>query len=225
MTRALGADVLTAEFHFMRRVDRGPHPPDDGANPKRFHPYNKAKSDLLQRIGGYCSYCERTGDLHVEHVVPGRHRPDLEEEWDNFLLGCTNCNGTKGDRNHSRDDYLWPDQHDTEAAFEYLPDGIVKVRHDLPEPTRARATRLFDLVGLGRRPAADPRARDLRWRKRREAWGQAEEARRRIEEGADAVDCVVRLAMAVGFWSVWMTVFAAHPEVSDLLRQSFPGTR
>ena len=39
-------------------------------NPKRFQPYNKAKADLLDRLGEYCSYCERPGDLHVEHVVP-----------------------------------------------------------------------------------------------------------------------------------------------------------
>ena len=110
----------------MRRVDRGPHPLDDGNGPKRFHPYNKAKSDLLERIGEYCSYCERTGDLHVEHVVSRCRRPELAEEWTNFLLGCTNCNGIKSNRNHSRDGYIWPDRDDTEAAFEYLPDGIVR---------------------------------------------------------------------------------------------------
>ncbi len=209
----------------MRRVDRGPHPLDDGNGPKRFHPYNKAKSDLLERIGEYCSFCERTGDLHVEHVVSRCRRPELAEEWTNFLLGCTNCNGIKSNRNHSRDGYIWPDRDDTEAAFEYLPDGIVRVRHDIPEPERAQAENLFELVGLGRHPTADPRARDLRWRKRREAWRQAVEARRVFEGRADVVDSVVLLAVAVGFWSVWMTVFAGQPQVCDLLRQHFPGTR
>ena len=104
----------------------------------RFHPYNKAKSNLLERIGEYCSYCERTGDLHVEHVVPRRRRPDLTEEWTNFLLGCTNCNGIKSNRNHSRDGYIWPDRDDTEAAFEYLPDGIVRVRHDIRHQSERR---------------------------------------------------------------------------------------
>ena len=200
---------------------------DDDGNPREFRPYRTAKADLLARIGGYCSYCERTGDLHVEHVVPRRHRPDLEEEWTNFLLGCANCNGIKKDRNNSRDGYLWPDQDDTRAAFEHLPDGIVRVRDELPEPFRADAARLFDLVGLGRRPNNDPRASDLRWRKRREAWGQAEHARQAIRNGAgpNAVDLVIELAAAVGFWSVWMTVFADNQQVRDRLRQRFPGTR
>ncbi|NKC14212.1 MAG: hypothetical protein GKR94_19135 [Gammaproteobacteria bacterium] len=71
----------------------------------------------------YRSDCERTGDLHVEHVIPSNHRPELEQEWTNFLLGCVNCNAIKGDRDDSRNDCLWPDQDDTEAAFSYLPDG------------------------------------------------------------------------------------------------------
>ena len=211
----------------MRRVDRGSWPLDDANNPKSFQPYNKAKADLLSRLGGYCSYCERTGDLHVEHVIPRNHRnhrPDLEQEWTNFLLGCVNCNAIKGDRNDSRNGYLWPDQDDTEAAFSYLPDGIVQVRDDLSDPIRTKAQKLFDLVGLGRRPAHDPRARDLRWSKRREAWGQAEFARQRVEEGAD-VAWVIELAKAVGFFSVWMAVFADDPQMCNRLRRSFPGTR
>ena len=90
----------------MRRVDRGPWPLDD-KNPeerKRFHPnkkYQEAKDDLLARLGDYCSYCERKGDLHVEHVIPRNHWEDLAGEWTNFLLGCQNCNGTKKDRNRT----------------------------------------------------------------------------------------------------------------------------
>ena len=200
-------------------------PVDGNNNPKTFHPYRRAKTDLLERIGGYCSYCERTGDLHIEHVAPRRQRPDLTEDWTNFLLGCANCNGTKGNRNQSRDGYLWPDQDDTEGAFEYLPDGIVKVRNDLPELEGGKARRLFELVGLGCCPAGDPCARDLRWRDRREAWRQAAYARQRVEDGADIIDEVIALAKAIGFWSVWMTVFAGQPQVCDLLRLHFPGTR
>ena len=208
----------------MRRVDRGPRPLDDANNPKSFQPYNKAKADLLSRLGGYCSYCERPSDLHIEHVIPRSRQPSLEEEWTNFLLGCRNCNAIKGDRNHSRNGYLWPDQDDTEAAFSYLPDGIVRVRDNLPEPNRTKAKKLFDLVGLGRRPAHDPRARDLRWRKRREVWRQAKSAQQLVKQGGD-VDSAIQLAKAVGFFSVWMTVFADNPRMCHRLRQSFPGTR
>ena len=208
----------------MRPVERGPRPLDEEGAPKGFHPYQKAKADLLTRLGEYCNYCERTGDLHVEHVVPRNRRPDLEEDWDNFLLGCGNCNSIKSDRNLSREGYVWPDRDDTSRSFEYLRDGIVKVKEDISERDRVRAEKLFELVGLGRRPTNDPCARDQRWRKRREAWGKAEFARSRFEQGADS-DMVVQLAKATGFWSVWMTVFAVHPKIRDHLRQCFPGTR
>ena len=214
----------------MRRIDRGPWPVDDAGHPKRFHPYGKAKADLSCRLGEYCNYCERQGDRDVEHVVPRKHRPDLEDEWSNLLLACRNCNSIKRDRNESRDGYVWPDRDDTQAAFEYFPGGIVKVKADLPGPVRTKAANLFDLVGLGRRPrndqdAKDPRwARDPRWRKRRSAWGYAEFARKKLEEGAD-IDLVIMLARAVGFWSVWMAVFANHPQVRSRLQRCFPGTR
>ena len=208
----------------MRCVDRGPWPLDEENRQKRFRSYRKAKADLLARLGNYCSYCERTGDLHVEHVIPVKHREDLEGDWTNFLLGCANCNGTKQHRNRSRDGYLWPDEDDTQAVFEYLPDGIVRVRAGIPEPDRTAAENLFNLVGLGRRPTNDPRASDLRWRKRREAWRTAEMARQSIAEGDDP-EWVIRLAQASGFWSVWMAVFHEYPDVCDRLEGGFPGTR
>ena len=208
----------------MRPVDRGPWPLDDENRTKSLHPYQRAKADLLDRLGNYCSYCERTGDLHVEHVISRKRCLELEEEWTNLLLGCANCNGTKRDRNPSRDGYLWPDQDDTQAAFEYLPEGIVQVRTELSEATRVKAENLYELIGLGRRPTNDPQARDLRWRKRREAWGQAIYAKRQFEDGAE-IGWVVRLAVAIGFWSIWMTVFSDHPEVRERLENSFPGTR
>ena len=208
----------------MRRVDRGPWPLDEENREKRFCPYQKSKADLLARLGNYCSYCERTGDLHVEHVIPVKHREELEGEWTHFLLGCANCNGTKQHRNRSRDGYLWPDEDDTQAVFEYLPDGIVRVRADIPESDRTEAENLFNLVGLGKRPTNDPRANDLRWRKRREAWRTAEMARKRIAEGDDP-EWVVRLAQASGFWSVWIAVFHEYPNVRERLEGGFPGTR
>ena len=208
----------------MRPVDRGPVPQDETGRSRRFRPYRNAKAELLERLGGYCSYCERRGDLHVEHVIPKDCRTDLEEAWTNFLLACVNCNSIKGKRNTSRDGYLWPDEDNTWAAFEYLPEGIVRVAGSLSEHERARAEELSKLVGLERRPGRDLRARDLRWSKRGEAWGVARVARQRYQENPDVVDLVIDLAKAHGFWSVWMTVFAEHSEVRDRLQREFPGT-
>lgn len=208
----------------MRRVAKGMTP--SGA--KRRRGYGKFINDLVCRIGEYCSYCERPGDLEVEHVVPKSHRPDLENEWTNFLLGCRNCNGIKGNRNRSRNGYLWPDRNDTETAFEYLPDGIVRVHANLAGPDRTKATALFNLVGLGRHPGSVPRARprDLRWLRRKKAWSVAVRTRKRYENQGTLVEHIVHivdLACATGYWSVWMTVFAGHPDVR--LREAFPGTR
>ena len=208
----------------MRPIERGPWPVGANNKKKKLHPYTVAKADLHSRLGRYCSYCERVKTrLDVKHVVPKSRQRELEEEWTNLLLACTNCNSIKGKRNRGRDGYLWPDEDDTAQAFSYLPDGIVEVRKDLPEPVPAGAQRLFDLVGLGRRPGNDPHERDLRWRERREAWGIAKAARQSILTGS--VDTLLTLAEHTGFWSVWMTVFADNTEFCSLLRARFPGTR
>ena len=208
----------------MRPVRRGPWPVDGNGNPKIYQPYGKAKDDLFCRIGEYCSYCERKGDLHVEHVIPKNRCLGLEEVWTNFLLGCVNCNSIKSDNNLSRDGYVWPDEDDTYSAFEYLPAGVVRVRAGLPEDVSARAHSLFELVGLGRRPGTGATPKDRRWRMRRGAWGQAQVARAKIEDG-DNIDWVIMLATAIGFWSVWKTVFADCPEITERLRRCFRGTR
>ena len=208
----------------MRRIDRGPPPRDEQGKAIRFKQNRDAAAYLRERIGDYCSYCERTGDLHLEHVIPVSRRPDLEWVWSNFLLGCENCNGIKGNHNESRNGYLWPDRDGTESAFEYLSEGRVRVRDDLPEPDRSRARALYRLVRLGRRPGKGATAGDRRWQKRRKAWGVAEEAHRKYMSGVPA-ELIITLAQETGFWSVWMTVFADRPEICDGLRHGFPGTR
>ena len=210
----------------MRRIDRGAWPQENG-RPRRFSPYRKAKLDLIERLGRYCNYCERTQcDLHVEHVVPKFHRSDLEEEWTNFLLSCVNCNSIKGDRNTSRDGYTWPDDDEPWNPFRYLPEGFVEIAGGLTDTDMLKAQNLNDLMGLDRRPGhgsfSPP---DLRWLERRGAWRMAELASAKLAHGSTDVESVVMLAKATGFLSVWMTIFAGNTEVCGLLRQQFPGTR
>ena len=87
----------------MRSVQRGPRPTGNDGSRISFRQYRQAKDHLIERIGEYCSYCERCGDLHVEHVIPKSKAKDLETEWSNLLLGCGNCNGRKSNKNDSRD--------------------------------------------------------------------------------------------------------------------------
>ena len=152
----------------MRSVNRGPWPIGNDGRPISFRKYGDAKASLTQRIGEYCSYCERTGDLHVEHVIPKSVAEDLETEWSNLLLGCVNCNGCKSNRNHSRDGYLWPDRDNTFGAFVYQSSGYVVVNETLDEEEHSKASALFDLVRLGRRETHT----DKRHRKRRQAWNK-----------------------------------------------------
>lgn len=83
----------------MRPLDKGAVPrAGDGAI--RFGHYSDAHPHLVERLGDYCSYCERRlpASLAVEHVQPKSHVPELETSWDNFLLACTNCNSVKGSK-------------------------------------------------------------------------------------------------------------------------------
>ena len=77
----------------MRPVERG-------TAPRTYSQYSDAIGDLEERLGTYCSYCERRLpiSLAVEHVVPKDLHPELKTEWTNFLLGCTNCNSVKADQ-------------------------------------------------------------------------------------------------------------------------------
>lgn len=144
----------------MRPINRGPWPTDDNGLEVHFPEYGHAKVPLIERIGEYCSHCERPGDLHLEHVVPKSVNEELETEWSNFLLGCINCNSRKRNRNKSREGYLWPDHDGTFAAFEYKSGGCV--RESLPHIERYRASALFDLVGLGEKGTRTDRRRHKR---------------------------------------------------------------
>ena len=204
----------------MRSVDRGGWPTGDDGGRIPFPEYGYAKLPLVGRIGEYCSYCERRGDLHVEHVVPKNKAPELETEWSNFLLGCVNCSSRKSDSNASRDGYIWPDSDDTFEAFTYRSGGRVSVNGELDGGDRCEAQALFELVGLGGSGTRTDRRRD----KRRQAWDQAIGARRLISSDDSRV-LAVKLALATGFFSVWMAVFQDDEDMCRRLVNAFPGTR
>ena len=86
-------------------------PVDKGAAPAVYAKYQDAGPDLQARLGDYCSYCERQieTNLAVEHIQPKSHVPALRTDWTNFLLGCVNCNSSKGNTPINLRDYFWPD--------------------------------------------------------------------------------------------------------------------
>ena len=204
----------------MRSVERGPWPTEDDDRRMTFPEYGHAKGPLIERIGEYCSYCERPGDLHVEHVVPKSVEDDLEKEWSNLLLGCVNCNSRKSDKNRSRDGYLWPDSDDTFGAFVYRSGGRVAVNDGLARAGHRKAEAPFDLVGLGETGTRTDRRRH----KRRQAWDKAVRVRDLIDDDKSRI-IAVEVALGTGFFSVWMAVFRDDEDMRNRLVRAFPGTR
>jgi uncharacterized protein (TIGR02646 family) len=195
-----------------------------GDAPQSYERYQEAIGDLEERLGTYCSYCERRlpVSLAVEHVTPKSVVPELETEWNNFLLGCTNCNSVKSDKETSAEDFLWPDRDNTLRAFQYNSGGRVDTSPALDPFTRHQADKLRDLVGLDRHPAGPPgrrpARRDKRWKDREQVWALAEMEKSRLALFPEDVRPLARLyileaAEGHGFFSVWMTVFTDDPDV------------
>jgi hypothetical protein len=201
-----------------------------GTAPRRYSHYQDAIGDLEARLGTYCSYCERRLpiSLAVEHVSPKSVARHLETSWDNFLLGCTNCNSVKGDTIVNLDDWLWPDRDNTVRAFSYLDGGFV-------EPTAVstkHAQRLLDLVGLqrhGATPGREPAPRDKRWKDREQVFTLAQRQKEILsrlppEVREEALQLVVDAAVGWGFFSCWLTVLHDIPEFCRRLIARMPGT-
>ena len=209
----------------MRPIDRGPPP-------REYAEYGDAIGDLEERLGRYCSYCERRlpVSLAVEHMAPKSVHRCRERDWNNFLLGCVNCNSVKKERDIADDDVLWLDRHNTMLAIAYSRGGFIVAADGLDNDLNRRANSLIELVGLNRHGAEGwprPSKRDQRWKDREEIWAEATRCRFTFEslgETPEALELVVSVAKAYGFFSVWMTVFEGHSDARRALIQEFPGT-
>lgn len=214
----------------MRPVSRG-----DSPIAGEYEDYRDSFGPLVGRLGLYCSYCERCipTNLAVEHIQP-RGLPayaHLAGQWSNFLLGCVNCNSTKGDTDVVLADVLLPDRDNTAAAYLYTPDGRIRVREELPGVIRAMAASTPTLVGLDRRASQVLGANGQlvatdRVTQRMEVWLIAETSRDDLlAHPTDAFRRqVVRTALGHGFFSIWMEVFADDLALRRLLIAEFAGT-
>lgn len=211
----------------MRPVEK--HPPVD----QDYRRYQDALDDLLGQIGQYCSYCEMPikNAPEVEHVQPIKQAPQLELDWDNFLLACKSCNTIKGHKVVNLPCIAFPHLDNTFRGFAYDRDKI-SVDATLNANEQAVANRLIDLVKLQRHPEAQnkmnkPTPRDKRYEIRGEAWLKAATA---LDDLRNRPECnrlksaIVNLATETGFFSVWMTVFFNYPEMRIRFIEAFPGT-
>jgi len=100
----------------MRPVIRGDNPTSE-----EFDDHKNARPYLFERIGPYCSYCERqlSHHAHVEHIKHKDQYRELDGVWYNYLFSCSNCNSTKGTKDPCLDEYVLPDRDNTAYALEY----------------------------------------------------------------------------------------------------------
>lgn len=189
--------------------------------------------DLASCIGMFCSYCERRigTNLAVEHIQPQELYGGLKGRWDNFLLGCVNCNSTKGHKDVALSDILLPDRDNTAAAYTYSMDGTISTHASLSDPQKLMAQATLALTGLDKTPAAavDSNGKLVaveRLSQRMQVWLIAQESKKDLHLNPNDAfrRQVARTALGHGFFSIWMTVFQDDPDVRRLLIQEFTGT-
>jgi uncharacterized protein (TIGR02646 family) len=219
-----------------------------GKSPREndFERYEDAKEDLIIRIGlgkcgsvslsHYCSYCERRipTNLSVEHIQPkgGKYgRPDLMNKWDNFLLACVNCNSTKKDRSVFFDYFFFPDRDNTFDVFVYKSDGTIHVNENKRLVIQIIANNTLWLTGLNieleNNNSEDVSVAMCRVKQRKEVWEMAEIALGdylQLRNSERIKNTIVRNMLSVGYFSVWMTVFADYPEMKRMFVESISGT-
>ena len=211
----------------MRPIIKGEHPSESG-QPKLFKEYQEARGDLIDRLGQYCSYCEMKLDtaLAIEHIRPKSLYPNLELEWSNFLLACTNCNSTKGTQDIILSDYYWPDEDNTFLAFTYLEGGLVRPNSQLNNQEKIKAEATLKLTGLDKPFINDPKVSNRLLLNRRYVWDLAIRSLDHLHkndtpEMRQQITCT---ATGHAYWSIWMTVFKDDPDMLKRFIEAFPGT-
>jgi len=210
----------------MRPIDRG-------NAPMAFTNYEDAKPYLTNRLGTYCSFCERRipTNLAVEHILPKDPAlgfAHLRNEWTNFLLGCVNCNSSKGTTVIDFATHLLPDRDNTFPYFQYSDTGEVEaIGHD--PAIRQMAQNTLDLVGLNTEDAVADDDTILfsalkRSSQRFEAWKIAKKIRTAFDNNQTTAEVISLLAAAYGFFSIWMKAFEGIPEVRLALINVFAHT-
>ena len=209
-------------------------PVDKGSDLGEFHPYNDAQQPLQNRLGEFCSYCERwiAGGIHVEHKKPKAHYGELEFQWRNFLLACGNCNSAKGSGRFELEDYVWPDADNTMKAFEYGAEGRILPKVGFGDELDQKIENTWTLFGLNRHPDATvhsfklPTTKDKRWIHRKKEWDKATKNKTSLLENDNTVlrDMIIDIAYAKGMFSIWYSVFSDDIDMKRRLIAVFENT-
>ncbi len=200
--------------------------------------HGAAKPSLIKAMGEYCAYCERhvaAAEIHVEHIEPQKTHPHLSLTWGNFLLACSGCNTYK---RHYQERHLpanilanqaWPHLDNTFFAYDYDQFGRVKVAQALSSNQHIdMAQRTLEMAGLNNTPAVAAKYNELgliydSTSRREKAWKKAEIALAAYIENPTDVQrkSIINQAEDTGFFSIWMAVFVAYPEIKMNLINEF----
>ena len=199
----------------MRPIERGSSPIQGD-----FNKYQDARTPLVDKIGKYCSYCERIIKpiQEVEHIQPKSIYPHLKNQWENFLLACSNCNATKGAKNFPLDTYYLPDRDNTFFPFDYLQDGSIVIRTSLNITQQQMAHTTLELTGLDKTNCVKDRI---------EVWITAQECLSGLQQqpqNEQLKNQIIRNALSEGSFSIWMAVFENDIKMRRRFIEAFPGT-
>jgi uncharacterized protein (TIGR02646 family) len=200
--------------------------------------HKKAKPNLIAAMGEFCAYCERpieAMNLDVEHIKPQKAHGKLALTWNNFLLACTSCNTYKRHYQAANRQtgilrkQAWPHLDNTFSAYSYDQYGRVTVSTGLGSVVHQQmAQRTLEMAGLDRTPAiaASYQALGLAYditSRREKAWNKAQIALASYQQNPTDVQrqSIQGQAEETGFFSIWMSVFAAHPDVKCGLVTTF----
>jgi len=202
-----------------------------------FNKYEDAKPELVSRLGLYCSYCERKINtlLAVEHIEPKDGdfgQSHLEKRWSNFLLACTNCNSCKGSKKVNFKRLLFPDRDNSYHSYLYQEDGTVVLNPTLSPRQQVMARNTLHLVGLDKplqvyKDSNDEQVALDRSAQRMQVFGIAQVALSLLQADPANINvktAIVMMALPEGFFSIWMTVFDAYPDMKVRLIKAFKGT-
>lgn len=200
--------------------------------------HKKAKPNLIAAMGEFCAYCERPIEamsLDVEHIKPQKAHGKLALTWSNFLLACTSCNTYKrhyqaaNRQTRILRSQAWPHLDNTFSAYAYDQHGRVTVSPALASAVHQQmARRTLEMAGLDRTPAVAASYQSLGLAyditsRREKAWKKAQIALTAYQQNPTDIQrqSILGQAEETGFFSIWMSVFAAHPDVKCGLVTTF----
>lgn len=212
----------------VRNVQQGPKLKD----------HKNAKPGLIDAMGEFCAYCERqvdAADLDVEHIKPQKAHGKLSLVWSNFLLACSSCNTYKRHYQGANrqvgiiKNQAWPHLDNTFSAYTYDQHGRITVSTSLASvPQQEMARRTLEMAGLDKTPAVDASYKALGLiyditSRREKAWKKAQIAliTYRQNQTNEQRQSILNQAEETGFFSIWMHIFAAYPDVKNSLISIF----